>query len=93
MVSRETVALRQQAYVTSGNSRASVPDAIKTVEANITGIPIPLGWNRKDPFAPNVLQKIVGLLITIVAASFGAPFWFGVLTRLTNIRSSGPKPS
>ncbi|MDP1728450.1 MAG: hypothetical protein Q8M15_16820 [Bacteroidota bacterium] len=38
------------------------------------------------------LQKICGLLITILAVSLGAPFWFEVLGKVANLRNS-IKPS
>ena len=33
--------------------------------------------------------KIVGLLLTGLAVSFGAPFWFDLLSKLANLRNSG----
>jgi hypothetical protein len=38
------------------------------------------------------ILKILGLLITVIAAAQGAPFWFDVLKRLINIRISGANP-
>jgi hypothetical protein len=39
------------------------------------------------------LQKLLGLLITGLAAAQGAPFWFDILKKLINVRSAGIKPS
>jgi len=39
------------------------------------------------------LQKFLGLLITGLAAAQGAPFWFDVLKKIVNVRSSGLNPS
>jgi hypothetical protein len=39
------------------------------------------------------LQKFLGLLITGLAAAQGAPFWFDVLKKVVNVRSSGTNPS
>jgi len=36
--------------------------------------------------------KILGWLITALAISFGAPFWFDLLNRLVDLRGSGKKP-
>ena len=38
------------------------------------------------------VMKILGLLLTAVAASLGAPFWFDMLNKVINIRSSGKAP-
>jgi hypothetical protein len=39
-----------------------------------------------------MLAKLAGLLMTGLALSLGAPFWFDVLTRFVNVRSAGTKP-
>ena len=36
--------------------------------------------------------KILGLLITGLAAAQGAPFWFDILKKLVNVRGTGTKP-
>jgi hypothetical protein len=36
--------------------------------------------------------KVIGLLITAVAVTLGAPFWFNLLNRLVDIRGAGGKP-
>jgi hypothetical protein len=37
--------------------------------------------------------KLLGLVITIAAISQGAPFWFDLLNRVTNLRGAGRPPS
>jgi hypothetical protein len=37
--------------------------------------------------------KVAGLLLTALAASLGAPFWFGLLQTVNAVRSTGPKPA
>lgn len=40
------------------------------------------------------LRKILGLFVTVLAISLGAPFWFDMLNKLTNIRLTGkPLPT
>jgi len=39
-----------------------------------------------------VLVKLLGLLITAMAVSLGAPFWFDMLNKVMNIRGTGTKP-
>ena len=38
------------------------------------------------------VEKIVGFLLSGAAAAQGAPFWFEILTKLVNMRSSGKNP-
>ena len=39
-----------------------------------------------------IALTVAGIFITGLAISLGAPFWFGILQTVTNIRSSGVKP-
>ena len=39
------------------------------------------------------LAKLLGLLLTAIAVSQGATFWFGVLSRWSNLRGTGPVPA
>ncbi|MCX7609689.1 MAG: hypothetical protein N2049_10795 [Anaerolineales bacterium] len=39
------------------------------------------------------ISKISGWLLTAMAAAQGAPFWFDILKKLVNVRSTGPNPS
>jgi hypothetical protein len=42
---------------------------------------------------PTPLGKLLGLLITAAAISQGAPFWFDLLSKVGNLRSSGAVPA
>jgi hypothetical protein len=66
---------------------------------------LPVGWSRdpNDPgyfhpprlsleFAGWALYKLFGLIISIVAVSLGAPFWFDTLSKFMNLRSAGTPP-
>lgn len=46
-----------------------------------------------DPHFGDVLLMILGWMVTAVAASLGAPFWFDALSRLAKLRSAGGRPS
>jgi hypothetical protein len=47
------------------------------------------GW-QQSPMA--WAAKIIGLLITSLAISLGAPFWFDLLSKFMNVRAAGVKP-
>lgn len=53
---------------------------------------LPIGWVDlpQTPYA--WMRKALGLLLTTFAVSLGAPFWFDVLKRVTNLRGAGPAP-
>jgi hypothetical protein len=62
--------------------------------------PLPLGWSYFCAHLPigsglialALLYKVFGLVLTGFALSLGAPFWFDLLSKLMNIRGTGPKP-
>jgi hypothetical protein len=54
---------------------------------------LPIGWGTLPTDAVGWFKKVLGLLITTLAISLGAPFWFDLLKNLANLRSSGPSPA
>jgi len=62
------------------------------------GTGIPVGWDSAQAqyFVSyggwNCLLVLAGWVLTALAASLGAPFWFDVLGRIINIRNAGKAP-
>jgi hypothetical protein len=61
--------------------------------SQISRLGLPVGWRRDDPRsvpsgAGGWLTKILGLLLTAIAISLGAPFWFDVLNKIIVVRST-----
>jgi len=57
--------------------------------------PLGLGWKNVDWSEVgwyDVLIKLLGWIVTALAVSLGAPFWFDLLRKLVNIRNAGKKP-
>jgi hypothetical protein len=73
---------------------------LKDLNEEIKSIEIPIGWSKEDLKSLSFcefnfygfIKKIGGLLLTILAVSVGSPFWFDILSKLANLRSSGNKP-
>ena len=68
--------------------------------------PLPIGWGDSPGRADHAwmanhglsnwdgwLMKIVGWVFTAVAVMLGAPFWFDLLSKFIQLRSSGDKPA
>jgi len=75
-------------------STASLDDVAEQI-SNVQKLGVPLGWNvpEGDPAEPGLnLTTVGGWLITFLALSLGAPFWFDALARLGALRSFGTKP-
>jgi hypothetical protein len=52
-----------------------------------------VGWDP-SPFrnGSNIPLVLLGWLLTAIAVSLGAPFWFDILNKVINIRNSGKSP-
>jgi hypothetical protein len=80
-------------------SDAGLPKELITRAADLS---LPLGWQpiESDPYkreqVPDTrlgwLLKGIGLLITVLAVSLGAPFWFDTLSTFVNVRGAGTPP-
>lgn len=57
--------------------------------------PLGLGWegvSLRSLSTYDIVSKLLGFILTALAISMGAPFWFDLLKKLVNIRSSGARP-
>lgn len=64
-------------------------------EINQAKSPLGLGWHPEElqGMTPSDwIIKVLGWIVTALAVSLGAPFWFDLLKKLVNIRSSGNQP-
>ena len=56
-----------------------------------------LGYGLKDGWhhasTGSILLKLLGWLLSIIALSMGAPFWWDLLNRFGSLQSTGPKPA
>ncbi len=71
-------------------------DIQKSIDnANSALKPLPIGWNGVTlTVGPTTwIERVLGWLITGLAVSLGAPFWFDILSKLVNIRGTGDKPA
>ena len=74
-------------------------ERVQQMSSEIKKLGLPIGWSL-EPKDPKSLPsdvggwalKIIGLSLTAIAVSLGAPFWFDVLNKLINIRSAGKQP-
>lgn len=73
------------------NQKAAMDTAVASMN-----LYIPIGWPDKEYAQYRkqsgecwyVLKKLGGLIMTILAICLGAPFWFDVLSKVANLRSS-----
>lgn len=103
----EQIIQMAEMYVTLNGDSLILPDD-PTIEASLDQIrtlidreidqaaaPLGLGWKGVDWQSMSWAEwamKFLGWIVTALAVSLGAPFWFDLLKKLVNIRGSGRKP-
>ncbi|UWZ84767.1 hypothetical protein [Occallatibacter riparius] len=71
------------------DTTTSAPDKIKAAISELNGIGIPIGWKGVTwGDGPADFERVMGWLLTALAVSLGAPFWFDMLNRIMVIRST-----
>ena len=63
-----------------------------TDKVSVAQIGWPTGFNLFQLKLEELVLKILGWVLSIIAALFGAPFWFDLLKKTLNLRSAGQKP-
>ena len=76
----------------SGAAQSATAANFEDPLGTLTQFDLPLGWGFLPQTIDSWLLKLAGLLITTVAISLGAPFWFDIIKKIGNARSSGPAP-
>jgi hypothetical protein len=99
---RSAVVASAEARVKADSTTQS-KETLKQVVADIQQTStLPIGWSSSKDTVRKVpggleewILKVIGILITAVAITMGAPFWFDMLNKAVNLRLSGdpPKPS
>jgi len=97
---RATLVSAASAYQASASANGEQKEGIDQLKQRVDSLTqqgFPLGWSGDQVLsgakAKPWLTKIAGLLLTALAVSLGAPFWFDLVNRMINVRSTGPVPA
>lgn len=93
---RATLVASAQEYAKSDPTHATgqkPEEKMKSLTDEIGKLGLPLGWHGRPGGLGKWVEKVLGLLVTALAISLGAPFWFDLLNRVINIRSSLKPPT
>jgi hypothetical protein len=96
---REAFVAQASALIPTGQDGVPKTD-IEAVQAALDPLGFEIGWadvDQDDPLGwylhvENWLGHLPGWAITIFAIMLGAPFWFDLLGKVANIRSTGNRP-
>lgn len=79
-----------------GAPPSSIDEAKATLAARLAALQsldLPIGWEHLQPRGNArvtwFLEQLVGLLLTTLAITLGAPFWFDALNRVMQIKTTG----
>ncbi|MEG4911864.1 hypothetical protein [Microcoleus sp. B7-D4] len=104
---RSTVNLyAEQVVVNNARTKSNNLTSLKKVQEDVgraldNNVPLPLGWSEQNRLKrdkqgnllwPAVMEKLFGWILSGVAISMGAGFWFEALNKIINIRNAGKKP-
>lgn len=90
-IARENASANRSAAETKTSQQTLAE--LRAIQHRLAETHLPMGWEQQPPLsAAGVITKCLGLLLTAFAALLGAPFWFELLNKLTNLRSAGNKP-
>lgn len=94
----EAYANKNELDIQTGGSVQQQWDQVNSLiqdELQQANAPLGLGWHPEDlkNMTPSDwVIKILGWIVTALAVSLGAPFWFDLLKKLVNIKASGNEP-
>jgi hypothetical protein len=92
-VARQATADLAQNYVKEHQNLPTSDEALKEKAKSLAdlgnSLPIPFGWARESGGnGVYWMEKLIGWIISILALSLGAPFWFDVLNKFMVVRST-----
>ncbi|WP_051710922.1 hypothetical protein [Andreprevotia chitinilytica] len=82
------------AAASNASAVANQAPAVKDAIAGLNALPIGWTaetWDQLQQTTP-LLLMFAGWFLTACSSLFGAPFWFDLLQKITNLRGAGPKP-
>lgn len=76
----------------ASDAAQSKAEFIKENVATLQNLGLKLGWQGESESRIDWANKIFGLLLTALAVSMGAPFWFDMLNKIIAVRATGKPP-
>ncbi|MGH9454613.1 MAG: hypothetical protein ACRD2O_11665 [Terriglobia bacterium] len=97
-------AMAAQAEAFQRSNQALGPGSVPAVSQSLNRLQqleLPIGWHRGISHSlrsglwqarRRIIDKLAGWVLTIIAVSLGAPFWFAALNKIVNLRATGTPP-
>jgi hypothetical protein len=92
----------REVLVAHAGQAGSLEKDLPALRAELTRLDLPIGWDnakfsapwslgsewRRYPWWENLLEPVLGWIMTALAISLGAPFWFDLLNKMMVVRST-----
>lgn len=102
-----TAIVSNAGQIVQNNSLADLETVKKQTDQILTEVNLPIGWNdfnlqQQFGWQPKknngsalwkVVNAIPGWILSAIAISMGAPFWFELLGKVVNVRNAGKPPA
>ena len=85
---RDSIKDAAHSFIEKNLQQENAQTQLSAATEAIGNLALPIGWVHGG-FGPTT---ILGWLVTALAATLGAPFWFDLLNRFVNVRASGKAP-
>ena len=85
---RDSIKDAAHSFIEKNLQQENAQTQLRAATEAIGNLALPIGWVNGG-FGPTT---VLGWLVTALAATLGAPFWFDLLNRFVNIRASGKAP-
>lgn len=82
----------------AGDTTAHLQEVKDAVQVALDDLPLPLGWTPKiveeqvaqaSDWQFPILRRIIGWLVTGIALSMGASFWYNLIGKIIRVRNTG----
>lgn len=85
---RDSIRDAAHSFIEKDLQQQNAQRQLRAATEAIGNLALPIGWGDGS-FGPTT---VLGWLVTALAATLGAPFWFDLLNRFVNVRASGKAP-
>jgi hypothetical protein len=75
----------QSSQTTATTQSADVSKNVTATLSSLDSLTLPIGWNKIPVSLSEWAQKVLGMVLTALAASLGSPFWYDLLRNLMSL--------
>jgi hypothetical protein len=88
---RDAIVAQAEAFAQrkSSETEANQQAQLNFLNNQVAELNLPIGWPSDEAWWAFIKGQIAGWLVTAIAVSLGAPFWFDIINRFVRLRTAG----